>query len=273
MMLSSRNMSTSQRIKFENPPISELVVALFYLPILELKAQHVGLYWDRIREKFSLCDQHPIIVNPNDPQPFIEAPGEFFPLPRFWFHSEKQPTLIQIQRNAFLLNWRRVPGAGDYPHYESVIQDFWREFEGYAHFIRDVVGGRIDVVQRCELSYINLLEANELFASPTSVSDILPSLSGLAALTSPGARELAGVNATFAHRVNANLFIDTVIRVGLRSDTSGLGLSFELKAHGSPPDLSLASARDWYESAHDATYKLFLDATSKQAQETLWKPR
>ena len=78
--------AVAERIKFKNPPINELVIALYHLPIMELKAQHIGLYWDRIRGRYPECAQQQLVLtNPSDPQPFLEAPGEVFPLPRFWF--------------------------------------------------------------------------------------------------------------------------------------------------------------------------------------------
>src|ERR1700741_2913139 len=111
--------TTGQRIKFEKPPINELVVSLFYLPIPELKAQYIGRYWERIREKYPRCDQQSVVVSPSEgpsPSLFQEVPGEVLPLPRFWFMSDTHPMLVQIQRNAFMLNWRRLPGApaGEY---------------------------------------------------------------------------------------------------------------------------------------------------------------
>ena len=265
--------SAPDRIKFEYPPINELVFSLFYLPILEMKAQHVGLYWSQIRERFPICEQQAIVVGPNDLQPFIDAPGEIFPLPRFWFFSDKHPTLVQIQRNAFMLNWRRVASSGVYPHYETVSRDFWKQLEGYAEFVREVVGGKLDVVQRCELNYVNVIEPNEFFKVPADVVNVLPALAGVGDLSAKGDREFAGLNAAITHRVNPNLLVDLTIRLGRRGDTGGLALGLELKAHGAPGDLSLDSARAWYESAHDATYKLFLDVTSKQLQEKIWKPR
>jgi uncharacterized protein (TIGR04255 family) len=193
-------------------------------------------------------------------------------MPRFWFSSDKHPTLIQLQRNAFMLNWRRVANAGEYPHFETVIGDFWQEFDRYAEFVREVVNGKLDVVQRCELNYINLIQPNEFFATPSDVSAILPALSGLKELSAED-RNLAGLNATINHRVSQNLFVDLTIRLGKRTDNGSLALGLELKAHGTPSDLSISGAREWYTAAHDATYQLFLTATSKQLQEKLWKPR
>jgi len=48
--------AADKRIKFANPPINELVIALFYLPIMEMKSQHIGLYWNRIRDRYPLSD-------------------------------------------------------------------------------------------------------------------------------------------------------------------------------------------------------------------------
>lgn len=262
------------RIKFENPPINELAIALYFLPLVELKAQHIGLYWDRIRAKYPFCEQQLPIVNSQGSQPpsaLLEVPGEIFPLPRFWFSSESHPTLIQIQRNAFLLNWRRGP-AGDYPHYEYVSEEFWKEFEAYKRFIQDPVGGNLDVIERCELTYVNLITPNEVFTAPAQLRNMLPLLASLSDVETDG-RTLAGMNATVAYRVDSTLLIDVAVRLGKRADNQELVAVLELKAHGTPGDLSLEGARAWYDSAHGAIYQLFLDVTAKHVQQQIWRPR
>ncbi len=263
-----------ERIKFENPPITELVVSLFHLPIQELKAQQIGIYWDRVREKYPLCEQQPIVSPAPDPQLFVQVPGEIFPLPRFWFSSNDHPTLIQVQRNAFMLNWRRLPSSmpSEYPHYENVVAEFWKELTGYEKFLQDTVGRKLDPIQRCELTYVNLIPPNEVFANQGQLTNVLPPVASFYDIQTDE-RQFAGLNATANYRVNPNLVTDLSIRFGRRADTMELAVSLELKAHGVPSDLSLNGARDWYDTAHDATYKLFLDATAKQVQETIWKPR
>jgi uncharacterized protein (TIGR04255 family) len=205
---------------------------------------------------------------------FLEAPGELFPLARFWFHSTAHPTLIQVQRNAFMLNWRRSTAAlpeSEYPHYEAVAKDFWEEFENYKAFIQGLVGGKFDPIQRCELTYINIITPNEIFTSPGQLVNVLPSIASLYQLQTQD-RQFAGMNATVTYRVNPTLLIDLAIRLGRRADTNEPAVGLELKAHGVPPDLSLEAARAWYDAAHDATYKLFLEATAPAVQETIWKP-
>ena len=270
-MESSLSGTADKRIKFKNPPINELVIALYHLPIMEMKAQHIGLYWNRIRDRYPLCEQQsPIIVGATDTHPFLEAPGEVFPLPRFWFSSDVHPTLIQIQRNAFIFNWRRQ-ATNEYPHYETVVTDFWRELEDYKTFVQEL-GGSLDAIRRCELTYINIISPNEFFTAPAQLMNILPPIAGLSDIQADD-RKLVGMTTTATYLVNPTLQIDLAIRLGRRTDdTKELIAILELKAHGVPSDLSLNETRSWYDSAHEATYKMFLDATAKQVQELIWKP-
>jgi uncharacterized protein (TIGR04255 family) len=98
-------------VKFRNPPINELVIGVYFTRDLQLlRAEHVGLFWSSIRSEFPTIQQQPIVVPPFAPSAVVTiefaAPGEMFPMPRFWIESTDGQTLLQIQRNAFLLNWR-----------------------------------------------------------------------------------------------------------------------------------------------------------------------
>jgi uncharacterized protein (TIGR04255 family) len=269
----STEKSAGKRIKFENPPINELAIALFYLPIQELRAQHVGVYWDRIRSRFPLCEQQPPIAGPGEKGStiFQDLPGEVFPLPRFWFSSPDHPTLIQVQRNGFMLNWRRLE-SGEYPHYETVMDDFWKEFQIYKAFIEETVGGTIDVIQNHELTYINMLNSKHGYEQPSQLANIIPLTSGWFQADTDD-RRLTGLNTSVTFRITPTLHIDLAIKLGHHTETKEPLAMLELKAHGAQDHLSLDGARAWYDSAHDATYKLFLDITDKTIQENLWRPR
>ena len=232
-MRTSPSRSAVKRTKFKNPPIHELSVALFHLPIVEMKAQHIGSYWDGIRKKYPLCEQQPPIatVNLSDahPQPlavFQDVPGELFPLPRFWFSSKAHSMLIQVQRNAFILNWRRLAATEDYPHYEAVVEHFRQELAAYKTFVQKSVGGKLDVIQRCELTYVNLITPNEMFASSAELMNVIPPTASLYDIQTDD-RKLTGLNATVTYRVNPTLQIDLAIRVGNRLDTKELAAMLE----------------------------------------------
>lgn len=181
-MQSSEAPGAGTRIKFTSPPITELVIGFFHLPLTDLRAQHIGIYWNRIRSKYALSQQQPLILVPGQTvEPLSQASDETFPLPRFWFHNTTHPTLIQVQRNAFFINWRLLPELGDnaYPHYETVAKDFWQELETYKSFVQEIVGGKLDPIQRCELTYVNLIPPNELFSTPSEFTRVLPPLASL----------------------------------------------------------------------------------------------
>jgi uncharacterized protein (TIGR04255 family) len=130
------------------------------------------------------------------------------------------------------------------------------------------VGGKLDPIQRCELTYINLIMPNELFSSAAEFVRVLPPIESLYNLQADD-RRVEGVIGTVNFRVNPTLAIDLGFRLGRRADTMEVAVGLELKAHGVPSDLSLEGARAWFDMAHDAIYKLFLDATGKEMQERI----
>jgi uncharacterized protein (TIGR04255 family) len=271
-MTSKRKSVGKRRIKFQHPPIDELVIGIRYVPVAELKAQHIGLYWESIRNRFPNCEQQPPVLLQLPGQPptqLPDAPGEIFPLPRFWFFSSAHRTLVQIQRNAFWLNWRHG-STGDYPHYENVERDFWQEFGQFETFIQGI-GGKVDVVQSCELTYINLIGPNAFFSSPAEIGNVFPSVASLSEVHSE-VKRLVGINASATYEVTNNLLVGSTIRLGKRLDSGELVAVLELKAQGTPSDLSLTGAREWFKVAHDGIYELFLNVTDKKVQTQVWKP-
>jgi hypothetical protein len=170
-----------ERIHFESPPVNEIVIGLYHVPIAELRSQHIGIYWNTIRDRYPLCEQQlpfsqAVEGAPEQLDQFGLLGGEVYPLPRFWFSSEAHSTLIQVQRNAFWLNWRRSEIV--YPHYESVEKAFWSAFEGYKRFVEGAFEGKLDVVKRCELTYVNLIGTSNCFSCPAEIKHILPPIAG-----------------------------------------------------------------------------------------------
>ena len=265
--------TSESRIKFKNPPINELVIAMYHLPVTEMRAQHIGIYWQRIRDRYPICEQQPPIASDTPAELAMtlqNMAGEVYPLPRFWFSNADQPTLIQIQRNAFILNWRK--GANNsYPHYEEVEKNFWKEFAEYVSFIQETLGNKVDVVSRCELTYIDIIEKNDLFSSPAELKNVLPLVASQCDVQSDR-RKFVGINSAVTYRINENLLIEISTKLGKRVDTKEMVAMLEMKAHGTPTDISIEGARSWYQAAHDAIYETFLTITSKRVQQEVWEP-
>jgi uncharacterized protein (TIGR04255 family) len=272
--IKSRKTKTGEsRAHFQFPPINELVLGVRFPPLAELKAQHIGLYWQSIRPRFPECSQQlpHILVPAGTSGATFTVPGEIFPLPRFWFLSSEHPLVVQVQRDAFWLNWRRGPNSGDYPHYEKVAVDFWRELNAFMAFVKEI-GGEVGSISRCELSYVNLIGRNSFFSGPADLGKVLPSVAAFVDLHEGGIREMIGLDASATYRVNENLFIDSAAKLGKLTDTQEIVMALELRAYSAPSTLSLENCSVWFKAAHEGVYRLFLDATSREMQKEIWKP-
>lgn len=257
----------TSRIKFENPPINELIIAIYFAPILELKAQHIGKYWDTICKRYPTCEQQAPISFMGI---ITDAPGDIFPLPRFWFHSGQGTPLVQVQRDAFMFNWR-ADGNNKYPHYEQVKNTFVEELKNFISFLKTTISYDIKFATRYELTYINLVYENELWTGVADVGKLFPPLSSLGSFDAKS-RKLVGLNCTSTYVLRENLSADSTVRFGKRVDTQQTAAILELKAHGSQ-ELSVDDVLAWYDQAHDATYEMFLDFTDQTMQRTIWKPK
>src|SRR5271165_5623060 len=141
-------------LDFERPPINEVVLGVFFAPIPPLRAEAVGLFWARIRETFPSVVQQPIYAQEFSPIPVMPQPGEFFPLPRFWFLSQDNTRLIQLQNGAFLYNWRKQ--NDEYPRFHRIFPEFLGHLETFQRFLKeDLEIGSLPIAI-AELTYINL---------------------------------------------------------------------------------------------------------------------
>src|SRR5262245_53873841 len=160
-------------VKFRNPPINELVIGVYFSRELHaLRAEHVGLFWSSIRSEFPTIQQQQPILSPVFSTLPVLAVGEIFPVPRFWIESLDGEMLIQVQRNAFLLNWRKKEGR--YPHFEAVKKSFDRNFGLFMHFLEKELRLPSPEIQVAELTYINLIEGADYWRGPQDTKNILP---------------------------------------------------------------------------------------------------
>lgn len=260
------------RVKFKTPPINELVIALYHLPVINMQAQHIGLYWEKIRKHYPKCEQQvPVIYNvpvPGAQPKIIET--QTFDLPRFWFHSGPGSMLIQVQRDGFFFNWRK-DNENEYPQYEVVRAQFCKELDTYQSFLQNEFGQKIDIVNRCELTYINIIPPNDFWSTAPQLGKLFPPLASLTIPPEIG-RLLVGVNSSFTYRFRDNLMVDSTVKLGKRLKTLEPVAMLEVKAHGTPEGLSIDKTLAWFDDAHDATHEVFLNFTDKNLQKTIWKP-
>ena len=255
----------SQSIAFENPPLNEVVVSTYFNPPLSnLRSEHIGLFWGKIKEDFPVVNQQrPVGIGPD-----ANADGPF-QLPRYWLIADDEINLIQIQKNAFMFNWRR--GDDAYPRFHKDIKPTFDKYYGlFSEFIRTEIDIPDPTVDLCELVYVNSLECCEYWTGPQDTTKVIPSFSILA----PGIddSESLGFNCNYGYQARTDLQLNVGIRSGVRSQQQNAPiLIFEIKASGRLGRVAKSRADEWFERAHDIIIEKFLGMTSPDIQDQFWK--
>ena len=170
---------------FRNPPVTEVVVGVAFKPIDGLSVPRIGQLWSEQFEKdFPNVEEQPPYEPPierfDDGVPSelfrLQLLGGSFPRPRVWFLNTAGDELVQIQRNYFACNWRKVDPQGQYHRWESRRSAFERWFSALQTFLRAHSLGEVLATQ-CEVTYINHIEEDSAGLRHGDVASILSLIS------------------------------------------------------------------------------------------------
>lgn len=148
--------------EFRTPPLTEVALGAQFDVIPGFLTPHVGLVWERFRRDFPLLEEQaplpPIFETfGSNPQfvpgmslQFVTAPET----PRVFFINEARTELLQIQRDRFLHNWRKIGEADHYPRFERMLETFRTGFASFTEAISSEGLGLV-IPNQCEVTYIN----------------------------------------------------------------------------------------------------------------------
>ena len=147
--------------EFANPPVSEVALSVSFDPVDLLRVPQIGLLWhERFKERFPIVEEQPAaepmreeFTGPARPE-FTISFDSGPPLPRLWFLSSDGTELVQIQRNWFARNWRKVAGSESYPRYPHLLGAFVDDYSDFRSFLLEEKLGAPEVTQ-CEITYVN----------------------------------------------------------------------------------------------------------------------
>ena len=150
---------------YENPPVNDVVCGVLFKALDKMLTPHLGVLWDSYRADYPTCQEAPPLIpiierfgeRPAQSKPeFAEIP----PLPRVWFVHTNGNGLIQIQRDRFLHNWRRLRPENPYPRYEQVIAMFQDRLATFQKFLTSQELGTLVPLQY-EMTYVNHIYKGE----------------------------------------------------------------------------------------------------------------
>jgi uncharacterized protein (TIGR04255 family) len=98
-------------------------------------------------------------------------------MPRVWFLNKDGTRLVQVQRDHFIVNWRKLDTDVEYPRYVSSRETLVEELGHFQGFLEREGLGPIRVVQT-ELTYVNQIDARAADGSRKPLSQIFRVWSG-----------------------------------------------------------------------------------------------
>jgi len=87
-------------------------------------------------------------------EPFEFQIIEGSPMNRFWLLSSDESRLVQVQRDFFALNWRKMTESSQYPRYRQLRKSFGQYLKEFERVLVDE-GKEPLRPQWCEVTYIN----------------------------------------------------------------------------------------------------------------------
>jgi uncharacterized protein (TIGR04255 family) len=200
-------------------------------------------------------------------RPSVELADQ--PEVRCWFFHSDTERLIQVQRDRFIHNWRKI-GNASYPSYDKIKPRFetnWKTFCGF------LVEEEIEVpsVLQCEVTYINHFEIGREWNSMADLIDVLPAWSGRLSDGFLPIPEIVQVGANFVipgnqGRLRVNL--QPAVRLADRKQI----LQLTLTARGAPNGTDTSAILEWFDLGHEWVVRGFADFTSHKMHQ-IWRRR
>jgi len=260
--------------EYTSPPVIETVLGVQFNPLSDFQIPHFGLYWSRIREQYPSFEIQPPLGSVFEQFGQKEAQKDVLvriekgpPGFRCWFKDQQQTHLIQVQRDRFIVNWRKVTGDEVYPRYGQFRPRFQTQWDRFCEFLETE---RIAApqVNQCEITYVNHLEGEKEFKSFGDAERIYTLWSALPTegfLPSP---EAVRFNIRFLlpeQKGRMHVFSEPKLRTRDGKEV----LQLTLTCRGTPLSPTSEGILDWFDLGHEWIVRGFTQLTTNEMHQ-LW---
>lgn len=262
---------TPVRPDFERPPVVEQAITLMFAPIEGFTIGDIGLFWERVRDKFPVCQAmdrlKPAIESFGNERSFHITLSSAVEVPRAVFRSEEANELLQLQSDRFTYNWMRSEKS-EYPRHKKTTARFWQLFSLFEKFLADrgLSGPKF---QQCELINVNIAPLREFGGTYASALGIFSSLSTVPIWPERIELEAATIQTHYVLKSDDGAPVGRLhFEVNPVTDASSgeEALRFDLVARGSMSPLDRRSAERFFSEARDYINTAFLRLTTDEAR-------
>lgn len=169
-------MTAQRAVDYKSPPVVETAFALVFAPIKNWNLLHFGLLWNRYRSEYP----NPEVKLPTgniEAGDLLTSIGPDFDLRgiplRCWFVDKTKHQLLQVQRNFFIRNWRKIEDTHSYVHYDEIRPSFVKDWKIFKSFLADE---NLDAPQvfHTEVTYVNHLVKGQDWENSSDIQRIFP---------------------------------------------------------------------------------------------------
>ncbi|RMH34532.1 MAG: TIGR04255 family protein [Nitrospirae bacterium] len=261
--------------EFESPPVIETVLGVQFNRLESFQIPHFGLYWNRVRQIYPRVEIQPPL-SPAFEHFAVENVSEEFeirlsggpPELRCWFKNEEETHLIQIQRDRFIINWRKVTGKEEYPRYHRFRPRFQDEWIKFCNFLREEA---IDCpqVNQCEVTYVNHFECEKEFKHLGEVHKMFRVWSELPREEFLPSPEAVRFHMRFALPDQKGR-LHVVAEPKIRTRDAKPVLQLMLTCRGRPDVMTTEGILDWFDLGHEWIVESFTELTTHEMHQ-LWR--
>jgi uncharacterized protein (TIGR04255 family) len=250
---------------FTHPPVVETVHGVQFAKLDKFTLLHFGLYWSKIKTDYPKVQVKPAlgpIVEQFDLRSRPELGIEIVPEPdlRCWFIDATENHLLQIQRDRFHFNWKKVSGKEKYPQYETLHPRFLTEWEKFLAFLTEEGLTQPEMTQ-CEVTYVNHLERGKGWKSYSDLDHVFT------IVASSEHRKILSDLESWSFDINrvipdkkGRLHINA--RPAVRREDGAEIIQLTLTARGKPVANSTQSIIEWLEIGHQWIVNAFTEITT-----------
>jgi uncharacterized protein (TIGR04255 family) len=260
--------------KFENPPVIEVVCGIQFAPLTSMLTGHVGSLWDRYKPEYSGISEaaplpHVIEAPSVQQEQHLKVSVSDTPdLPRTWFVHQDKTSIIQIQRDRFLYNWRKMHASDRYPSNVEVVRRFRAHLNRFTSYLGEFSLGNVSPDQY-ELTYINHVPLGAGWAAHGEIGRVLPDFAWR-----QSSERFLPTFSMFNWRTGFLLpdgkgWLHVSAKTATRRPDNQSILYLELSARGMSQNSSEDTMMEWFETAHEWIVRGFADLTSKEMH-TIW---
>ena len=261
---------------FDNPPVIETVLGVQFTPLVGFKTPHYGLYWHKIKQEYNHAEAYPPIPSiveefgrgavtriPQFSLEFVTDPDA-----RCWFIDESKNNLIQVQRDSFVHNWRKVKGYDLYPHYETIRPKFRAQWLRFCEFLKEE-GLAIPEVNQCEVTYVNHIDLINDVDGSTDFPKIISPWSGDNSGEFLPKPEKVLLNTSYLIKeMKGRLHIS--LQPVIRNENPTEVLQVNVSARGRPASSTVDDILEWLDLGREWVVRGFTDFTTPEMH-ALWR--